>query len=118
MKNAVLVGLLLVLAVSVSAEEKRAAVTLEGEIVDMHCYVTKGQRGPDHAGCANACLNRDVPAGFLAKDGTLYVLLDERPISAKPKFAGLAGRPVVVTGVPVERSGVKALQLESVKAAD
>lgn len=90
-------------------------VTLKGEIVDMHCFVSRGQRGPDHAGCANACISRDVPAGFITDDGTLYVLLNERPISVKEKVAGLAGKTVTVTGFPVERNGVKGLQLQSVK---
>ncbi|MBK6316686.1 MAG: hypothetical protein IPF53_20965 [Blastocatellia bacterium] len=90
-------------------------VTLKGEIVDMHCFVSRGERGPDHAGCANACISRGVPAGFITDDGTLYVLLDEKPISVKEKVAGLAGKTVTVTGFPVERNGIKGLQLQSVK---
>ena len=96
--------------------DEKKPVTLKGEIVDMHCFVTRGERGPDHAGCANACLSRDVPAGFVTEDGTLYVLLNERPVSVKDKVAGLAGKPVTVTGIVVERNGIKGLQLQSVKA--
>ena len=91
-------------------------VTLKGEIVDMHCFVSRGERGPDHAGCANACISRGVPAGFIPDDGTLYVLLDEKPVSVKEKVAGLAGKTVTVTGFPVQRNGVKGLQLQSVTA--
>ena len=96
--------------------DARKSVTLKGEIVDMHCFVSRGERGPDHAGCANACISRDVPAGFVTEDGTLYVLLNEKPVSVKDKIAGLAGKTVTVTGFPVERNGVKGLQLVSVKA--
>jgi hypothetical protein len=98
-----------------AAEEKE--ITLEGEIVDMHCYLTKhgGEgKGAAHAGCANACLSRGVTAGFLAKDGTLYVLFDEKMISPKDKLADLAGRPVTATGFVVERDGVKAFRLVKV----
>ena len=95
--------------------DAKKPITLKGEIVDMHCFVTRGERGPDHAGCANACISRDVPAGFVTEDGTLYVLLNERPVSVKDKVAGLAGKTVTVTGFPVERNGVKGLQLQSVK---
>lgn len=95
--------------------DAKKPVTLKGEIVDMHCFVTRGERGPDHAGCANACISRDVSAGFVTEDGTLYVLLNERPVSVKDKVAGLAGKTVTVTGFPVERNGVKGLQLQSVK---
>ena len=95
---------------------EKKSVTLKGEIVDMHCFVTRGERGPDHAGYANACISRDVPAGFVTEDGTLYVLLNEKPVSVKEKVAGLAGKTVTVTGYPVERNGVKGLQLQSVTA--
>jgi hypothetical protein len=112
-------ALAIILGFSVSASgqegDAKKPVTLKGEIVDMHCFVTRGERGPDHAGCANACISRDVPAGFVTEDGTLYVLLNERPVSVKDKIAGLAGKTVTVTGFPVERNGVKGLQLQTVK---
>lgn len=108
---AVLVATLAVAAAR-PAEDKE--VTLAGEVVDLHCYLTKhgGEgRGADHAGCANACLSRGVTPGFVAKDGALYVLFDAKMISPKEAIAGLAGKPVTVTGVVVERDGVKALRL-------
>lgn len=112
-------ALAIILGFSVSASgqegDAKKPVTLKGEIVDMHCFVTRGERGPDHAGCANACISRDVPAGLVTEDGTLYVLLNERPVSVKDKVAGLAGKTVTVTGFPVERNGVKGLQLQTVK---
>ncbi|MGA9772133.1 MAG: hypothetical protein WBV94_24080 [Blastocatellia bacterium] len=94
--------------------------TLKGEVVDMHCYVTRhgGEgRGPGHAGCANACINRGVTAGFVTSDGKLYVLFDEKPFSVKEKIAGLAGQQVALTGVIVERDGVQAILFKSVEAA-
>jgi hypothetical protein len=98
--------------VSRAAEEKE--VTLAGEVVDLHCYITKhgGEgKGAAHAGCANACLSRGVTPGFLAKDGTLYVLFDEKMVSPKEKIADMAGKPVTATGFVVERDGVKALRV-------
>lgn len=94
--------------------DEKKSVTLTGEIVDLHCFVSRGERGPDHAGCANACISRDVPAGFVTDDGTLYVLLNEKPVSVKEKVAGLAGKTVTVTGFHVERNGVKGFQLQTV----
>ena len=85
-----------------------------GEVVDLHCYLTRhgGEgRGAEHAGCANACIGRGVSAGFLATGGTLYVLFDEKMFTPKDKVAGLAGKPVKVTGVVVERDGVRGLRL-------
>jgi len=92
-----------------------ADVTLTGEVVDLHCYVTRGAAGPDHAGCANACIGRGVTPGFLADDGRVFVLLGGRPFSVKDQIAGLAGEKVTLTGTPVERGGMRALQLKTVE---
>jgi hypothetical protein len=101
-----------------AADDKE--VTLAGEVVDLHCYLTRhgGEgRGADHAGCANACISRGVSAGFVAKDGTLYVLFDAKMVSPKDAVAGLAGKPVAATGVVVERDGVRALRLVKIEEA-
>ena len=92
-------------------------VTLKGEVVDMHCFVTRhgGEgRGPSHAGCANACLARNVTAGFVANDGKVYLLFDEKPFPVKEKIAGLAGQAVTLTGAVVERDGVRGILLKSI----
>ncbi len=116
MKTIALAVLLLLLAFTGLAAEEPASAeqTMTGEIVDMHCYTSRGARGEEHAGCSNACLSRDVPAGFLADDGTLYLLINEKPVSVKEKVAGKAGKKVTVHGKVIERSGLKALQLTSV----
>ena len=97
------------------AEENAADVTLKGTVVDMHCYVTHGIHDAKHTACANACIARGVPAGFLAEDGTLYVLFDEKPFSVKDKVAGLADVPVTLTGMPVVRGGIKGLQIKTIE---
>lgn len=111
------VVLAILLALPLLADDKSvtAPAVLTGQIVDLHCYASRGAAGEEHAGCANACLSRNVPAGFLADDGTLYLLLDEKPVAVREKVAGKAGKPVKVTGKIVERSGLKALQLVSVE---
>jgi hypothetical protein len=96
------------------AEEGREA-TIEGTVVDLHCYVTHGKPPEEHAACSNACISRGVPAGFLAKDGTLYLLLEEKPFSAKDRVAGMAGIPARAKGRLVERAGMKALQIASIE---
>ena len=97
------------------AEEKAAPVTLQGTVVDMHCYVTHGIRDAAHTACSNACIARGVPAGFLAENGTLYVLFGEKPFSVKEAVAGLADVPAKLTGTPVERGGIKGLQMKSIE---
>ena len=115
---AIIAVLLATLGMSSAAQDKE--VTLAGEIVDLQCYMSKhgGEgRGPDHAGCANACINRGVTAGFVAKDGTLYVVFDEKMTSPKEKIAGMAGKPVSATGFVVERDGLKAIRVVKIEEA-
>ena len=111
--------LIAVLLFAATTTAAAGEVTLTGEIVDLHCYTGTGAhagaRGEDHAGCANSCISRDVPAGFLADDGTLYLLVNETPVSVKEKVAGKAGKKVKAKGKVVERSGLKALQLTCVE---
>jgi len=90
-------------------------VSMKGEVVDMHCYLTRGAKGSEHAGCGNACLARGVTAGFLSEDGKLYVLLGEKPFAVKDAVAGLAGETVALKGTLVERAGVAGIQLQSVE---
>ena len=104
-------------AVTFAQDNKQTEVTLKGEIVDMHCYITRGDKGPGHAGCAKACITRSVTPGFLAADGKLYVLLDEKPFSVKDKVADLAGQQSSLTGVIVERDGLRAIILKHIEAA-
>jgi hypothetical protein len=114
--------LLLIAAVVVGrpflrAEEKVAEVTLEGTVVDMHCFVTHGVHDATHTACANACIERGVPAGFLAKDGTLYLLFAQEPFSVKDQVKNLADVPIRLTGTLVERNGVSGIQIKSIEKA-
>jgi len=96
-------------------DDKAAEVTLAGTVVDMHCYVTHGIHDAKHTACSNACIARGVPAGFLTDDGTLYVLFDEKPFSVKDKVAGLADVPAILKGTPVERNGIRGIQIKSIE---
>lgn len=93
-------------------------VTVQGSVVDMHCYVTHGIHDAAHTGCANACIARGVPAGFLADDGTLYVLFGETPHSVKEAVKDMADVPAKVTGTPVKRGGVQGIQMKSIEKVD
>ena len=109
------IGIALLLLSTLSAFAADDVVTLTGEIVDLHCYTSRGAKGEEHAGCSNACISRDVPAGLLADNGTLYLLVNEKPMSVKEKIAEKTGKKVTAKGKVVERGGFKALQLVSVE---
>lgn len=123
----ILIALLVVAALALGSRVLRADtrdgqtekpapdVTLTGTVVDMHCYVTHGIHDAGHTGCANACIARGVPAGFLTDDGTLYVLFGETPHSVKETVKDMADVPATATGTPVVRGGVRGLQLKSIQ---
>lgn len=118
--TALAIGLLTISYTVLGQSPAAAEATFKGEIVDMHCYVTRhgGEgRGAGHAGCANACINRGVTPGFVTSDGKLYLLFDEKPFSVKEKITGLAGQQVTLTGTIVERDGMRAILFKSVEPA-
>jgi hypothetical protein len=126
MRKAFVLGIVLLIVVAlvagsrlVGAEEKATGtpVTLKGTVVDMHCYVTHGLNDAKHTACSHACIARGVPAGFLAEDGKLWVLFGEKPFSVKDTVAGMADVPAIVTGIQVERAGVRGIQIKSIEKA-
>jgi len=61
-KQTLIVGIIIVigliagvsgLLVTFAQDNKSSEVTLKGEVVDMHCYIANGEKGANHAGCAN-----------------------------------------------------------------
>ena len=91
--------------------------SVEGEIVDMACYVSREAKGPDHAGCAKSCVKNGQPMGLLSDDGTLYLLYashkDGAPFEAAKDHAGAK---VSVSGTLSTTAGVKGIEVQAVKA--
>jgi hypothetical protein len=48
-----------------------------GEIIDLSCYMQVGKHGDKHRGCGQKCAALGQPIGLLAKDGSIYMLIDE-----------------------------------------
>ena len=51
--------------------------TVAGEIIDFSCYPQLGKHGDKHRDCAQKCFRNGMPIGLLAKDGTVYLLMEE-----------------------------------------
>ncbi len=100
-------------------EAEGTKTSLTGEVIDLQCYLgdPSGSMGPDHAKCAKSCILKGLPAGLLV-DGKVYLLLGPEHESAKGSIANFAGKTVTVEGMLLERSGVKALQIASVKGGE
>jgi hypothetical protein len=52
-------------------------VTVVGEIIDYSCYLQVGKHGDKHRDCGQKCLRNGQPIGLLARDGTIYLLMEE-----------------------------------------
>ena len=114
---AVLVAVLTLLPAALAhGEPEPEQITVQGEIVDLHCYLTSEEaRGPGHAPCAKECLQQGQPMGLLTDDGGLWVLTAYHVTSAAYDTAKqMAGEQVNVEGVPLERGGVRALEVRRV----
>ncbi len=92
-------------------------VTVQGEIVDMSCYMAKGSRGASHKSCAQMCAKKGVPIGVLTDAGDVFLLLDDHnnsdPYDAARK---LAGERAEVTGKKFTKPGVASIVVEGAKA--
>jgi hypothetical protein len=91
-------------------------VTVQGEIVDMACYMAKGSRGASHKACAQLCAKRGVPLGVLTDGGEVFLLLDDHnnpdPYEAAKK---LAGERAEIGGKKFSKQGVASIVVGSVK---
>lgn len=94
-------------------------ISVQGELVDMSCYMAHEGKGPKHSECAKMCVLGGAPLGLLAKDGTVYLLVDDHS-SAKAKKPYAAARKLVAENVKLsgdlhERGGLKTIVVEKVE---
>jgi len=99
-----------------AAADQGKDVTLTGEVVDLACYMAHEGKGEKHMKCAKACLMGGAPAGILAADGTVTLLVEDH--SAKKPYKAvleLAGQQATVTGKRFARGGLAAVVVSAVK---
>ena len=86
---------------AVTALGSRAtADTVEGELVDTHCYAKGGAKGEGHAKCGSACAQSGIPVAVLADGKIMTLTTNPRPL------ASAVGKTVRVTGTPSAENGV------------
>ncbi len=99
-----------------AAARAQEDITVQGEIVDMACYMAKGSKGPAHKACAALCAKRGVPMGVLTDGGEVYLLLDDHndpdPYEAAKKFAGERAE---ISGKKYNKQGVASIVVNSAK---
>ncbi len=97
-------------------EEAAGSQTIQGEVVDLACYVGHGAQGAAHAECAQKCIASGLPVGI--KSGkTVYLAVDGEHGSANATLAPLAGKSVVVEGTVTERDELHLIAIKKVTVA-
>ena len=90
---------------------------MQGEIVELPCYMVTGARNTAYHACAFACTRKAVPIGIATDSGELFLLLTEsnnpEPYEAAQQLAG--GR-AQLTGRVISKRGVASLIVESAEA--
>lgn len=89
---------------------------IQGEIVDLACYLEHNQKGASHATCAAQCFANGIPVALLDNKGNLYTLVgsDMKPVSdfVKPNSFG---KQVSVTGNIIKKGGSQFLIVTKVE---
>lgn len=114
--DSVLVGFLALALGWPAAAKAQESVTVQGEIVDLACYLPKGSRGPAHKSCAQMCAKRGAPIGVLTDAGALYLLVDDHNDSEPYETAKkLAGDRAEIKGNKFTKQGLAGIVVEAAK---
>ncbi|HEX5132163.1 MAG TPA: hypothetical protein VFX92_06735 [Candidatus Krumholzibacteria bacterium] len=95
-----------------------STVTLTGEVLDMYCYMShpESATGEEHAKCANSCLAKGLPIGFLTADGTVYMIVGSDHTPANDMVKDWVGKQSTITGKLMQHKGMKAIDIASISA--
>jgi hypothetical protein len=95
--GALLVGGLALSPLTARAADKSESKTVEGELVDLHCYSAGDAKGEEHGKkCGAACAKSGIPVAVLV-DGKAWTL------ATNPKpLSDAVGKQVRVTGSTVD----------------
>ncbi len=96
--------------------------TVQGEVVDVSCYLQLGKTGPKHADCGAKCVRNGQPIGLLTADKQLYLVMPEEhhprrdgQTNIREAFAAAMGQQAKVTGMVQETPQGKAIFVSAVE---
>ncbi len=116
--NRLLVAAILTAAAMADEPAKAKRMTLTGLVVDTGCYLSHDTKGEKHIKCATACAKAGVPLAILEEgSGTLYLPIAQDHKNQNLKLLPFIEKKVLVTGVVMEKNGLKGIVLRSVEAA-
>ncbi len=92
-------------------------VSVQGEILDMTCYLHKGSKGRRHRACAQMCAEKGLPIGILTDQEEVFLLIEDHdnpePYAAAAK---LAGRKAALKGKKYSKGAVTAIMVTEAAA--
>jgi hypothetical protein len=93
--------------------------TVEGEVIDISCFVQLGKRGDKHIPCGTKCLQHGQPVGIVDDQGNVYTLFVEQhdprrdgKADLNAAFIPLLAKRVKITGMLNEEKNVKGLYID------
>lgn len=100
-----------------AAGQQGRTTTITGEVIDLSCRLGQGLSGESHRMCAQVCADRGIPLAILGSDGNVYLPISTA-MPGESQTARLrehAEHRVRVTGRVVERSGARAIFIETIQ---
>ncbi len=100
--------------------EHSKKATITGQVVGTTCYLVHESKGEQHLECATECAEKGIPLAILESgSGQLYLPLAScHHAAANGQLMPFIEKKVKVTGVVIEKNGMKAIMMEKVEAAD
>jgi hypothetical protein len=91
-------------------------VDVQGEILDLTCYLHKGSKGRRHRACAEMCAEKGLPIGVLTDKDEVFLLIEDHdnpaPYAAAVK---LAGQNAAIKGKKYSKGSVTAIMVLEAK---
>lgn len=103
-------------------EEAIDVKSVEGEIIDITCYVRHDSKGAEHLKCAVYCANLGMPLGLL-EDGTdkIYLILPSGHGDPKEAVQSFIAKRVKVEGIVYSTggmAGIEVVEIEELKTEE
>ena len=90
--------------------------TLNGEIIDITCYLRHDGYGPGHAQCALECAEMGMPVGLLQKGtGKIYLIVPTDHADPAAPVSPYFGKQVKVDAVVYRRGELDSVEILSIE---
>lgn len=101
------------------AQEKEAPQTLQGEIIDLACYIRHAALGEKHLKCAEHCAELSLPLGLLEdQTNQVYLILPPGHTDPRPLVLPHLGKRVRVQGQHYAMGGMNGLEIGKIEALE